>query len=58
MAETYIVKITEQAQEQMQEIAHYIYLHTESSGCCLAFAGHLLYFYEICHTGRFKILFK
>jgi len=24
MAETYIVKITEQAQEQMQEIAHYI----------------------------------
>ena len=24
MAETYIVKITEQGQEQMQEIAHYI----------------------------------
>jgi len=24
MAKTYIVKITEQAQEQMQEIAHYI----------------------------------
>ena len=41
MTETYIVKITEQAQEQVQEISHYIYLHTESSGCCLAFAGHL-----------------